>query len=175
MKKTLPLLLCLLLILTGCGKAPAPIGESGTSETDPPPGTVGIANPWTEHDTLETAEKAVSFTLSAPEEIAGYDAPIYRTLSGELLEILYPAENGEIRIRKQAATDEVGNDISGDYNEYEEYAAIAAAGENASVTVSGNGGMASKAIWTVNGYAYSITAEPAVDVTAMADLTSQVN
>ena len=175
MKKTLPLLLCLLLVLTGCGKTPAPIGESGTSEIDPPPGTVGIANPWTEHDTLEAAEKAVDFTLSAPEEIEGYGAPIYRTLSGELLEILYPAENGEIRIRKQAATDEVGNDISGDYNDYSEYSAIECSGENASITVSGNDGTASKAIWTVDGYAYSVTVEPAVDVTAMADLTAQIN
>ena len=175
MRKLYPLLLCLALTLTACGKAPDPIGESGTSEADPSPAIAGIANPWSEHDTPEAAEKAVGFTLSAPAEIDGYSAPVYRTLSGKLLEILYPAENGEVRIRKQAATDEVGNDISGDYNDYGEYAAIAAAGENASVTISGNGGMASKAIWTVDGYAYSITAEPAVDVTAMADLTAQIN
>ena len=175
MNKIFSLLLCLLLVLTACSKAPAPIGESGTNETDLPTGTVGIANPWTEHDTLETAEKAVGFTLSAPEEIAGYDAPIYRTLSEELLEILYPAENGEIRIRKQAATDKVGNDISGDYNDYEEYAAIAAAGENADITLSGNDGLYAKAIWTADGYTYSITVEPAVDVTTMSDWTAQIN
>ena len=177
MNKLLPLLLCLLLLLlTACGKDPAPIGESGTSETDPPSsGTVGIANPWTEHDTLDLAEKVVGFTLSVPEEIAGYDAPIYRTLSGELLEILYPAENGEIRIRKQAAIDTVGSDISGDYREYSEYSAIECGGENASVTVSGNDGAASKAIWTVDGYAYSVTADPGMDILAIADLIAQVN
>ena len=175
MRKLYPLLLCLALTLTACGKAPDPIGESGTSEADPSPAIAGIANPWSEHDTPEAAEKAVGFTLSAPAEIDGYGAPVYRTLSGKLLEILYPAENGEVRIRKQAATDEVGNDISGDYNDYQEYAAIATASENASITLSGNEGLYAKAIWTADGYAYSVTVDPAMDVVTMSGLTAQVN
>ena len=175
MRKLFPLLLCLLLTLTACGKDPAPIDEAGISETDPSPATGGVANPWTDHDTLEAAENAVDFELSAPDAIEGYDAPVYRTLSGELLEILYPADNGEVRIRKQSATDEVGNDISGDYNDYPEHSAIGNGGENASVTVSGSGGAFSKAIWTADGYAYSITVDPAIDVLAIADLVAQVN
>ena len=173
MKKWLPVCLCLLLLLSACGKSPNPIRELEPKEVDPP--LAGVANPWTDHDTLEAAEKAVGFELSAPDMIEGYDAPVYRTLSGTMLEILYPGENGEVRIRKQSATSAVGNDISGDYNEYEEYAAIVAAGENASVTVSGSGGAASKAIWTADGYAYSVTVDPAMDVVTMSDLIAQVN
>lgn len=173
MKKWFPVCLCLLLLLTACGKKTE--FPPSLEETDPVVTAPGVANPWTDHDTLEAAEDAVGFELSAPAEIEGYDAPVYRTLSGTMLEILYPAENGAVRIRKQAATSAVGNDISGDYSEYEEYAAIAAAGENASVTVSGSGGAASKAIWTANGYAYSITVEPSMDMPAIADLIAQVN
>lgn len=172
MRKLFPLLICLLL-LTACGKSPNPIRELDGEDVEPP--LVGVANPWTDHDTLADAETAVGFELSAPEQIEGYATPIYRTLSGVMLEILYPAENGEVRIRKQAATDAVGNDISGDYNDYQEYAAIAAAGEDADITLSGNDGLYAKAIWTVGGYAYSITVDPAIDVLAMSDLTAQVN
>ena len=173
MKKWFPVCLCLLLLLTGCGKSPNPISGLDTDEDAPP--TSQISNPWTDHGTLAEAEKTVGFELSAPESIEGYDAPIYRTLSGVMLEILYPAENGEVRIRKQAATDVVGNDISGDYNDYQEYAAIATASENASITLSGNEGLYAKAIWTVDGYAYSITVDPAMDVVTMSGLTAQVN
>ena len=169
MRKLIPLLFCLTL-LTACGTATVP----DTTEPDSPAAVAGIANPWAEYATLADAASAVGFELSAPDSIEGYDAPIYRTLSGIMLEILYPGENGEVRIRKQAATDTVGNDISGDYNDYQEYAAIAAAGENADITLSGNGGLYSKAIWTVDGYAYSITIDPAVDVLVMSDLTAQV-
>ena len=121
MRKFIPLLFCLTL-LTACGTATVP----DATETNPPAAVAGVANPWTEHATLADAESAVGFKLSAPDHIEGYDAPIYRTLSGVMLEVLYPGKNGEVRIRKQAATDTVGNDISGDYNEYTEYTAISA-------------------------------------------------
>ena len=170
MRKFIPLLFCLVL-LTACGTATVP----DTTEPDSPAAVAGVANPWTEHAALADAESAVGFELSAPDRIEGYDAPIYRTLSGIMLEILYPGENGEVRIRKQAATDTVGNDISGDYNEYTEYTAISTAGENAAITLSGNDGAFSRAIWTVDGYAYSITIDPAVDVLVMSDLTAQVS
>lgn len=170
MRKFIPLLFCLVL-LTACGTTTVP----DTAETDPPAAVAGVANPWTEHAALADAESAVGFELSAPDHIEGYDAPIYRTLSGVMLEILYPGENGEVRIRKQAATDTVGNDISGDYNEYTEYTAISAAGENAAITLSGNDGTFSRAIWAAGSYAYSITIDPAVDVLTMSDLTAQVS
>ena len=173
MRKLFPLLLGLCLMLTACGKSSNPISALDPEEVDPPP--ANIANPWTDHDTLEAAQAAVGFELSAPEKIENYGAPIYRTLSGVMLEILYPSENGEVRIRKQAATDTVGNDISGDYNEYTEHTAISAAGENAAITLDGNDGTISRAIWTVGDYAYSITIDPAVDVLTMSDLTAQVN
>ena len=169
MRKFIPLLFCLVL-LTACGTATVP----DTTEPDSPAAVAGVANPWTDHATLADAESAVGFELSAPDRIEGYDAPIYRTLSGIMLEILYPGEDGEVRIRKQAATDTVGNDISGDYNEYTEYTAISTAGEDADITLSGNDGAFSRAIWTVDGYAYSITIDPAVDVLTMSDLTAQV-
>ena len=173
MKKWFPLCLCLLLLLVGCSKSPNPISELGPEEVNPP--ITGVANPWTEHSTLEAAEKAVGFELSAPDSIEGYDTPIYRTLSGTMLEILYPGESGEVRIRKQAATDAVGGDISGDYNEYDEYTAITTAGENTAITLAGSGGTISRATWTTDGYAYSITVDPAVDVLDISDWTAQVN
>ena len=101
--------LCLLIsaVLVGCGNQAA--GQESQMTT--------IGNPWTEWDSVEEAEAAVGFRFGLPTVIAdSYDAVEVRTMNNELIEVVYRDETFEVCVRKQAGE---GQDISGDYNEYE--------------------------------------------------------
>ena len=119
MKKTVPLLLCLLmaLSLSACGKQAVPAASTDTdAENDTPTANAAVANPWVDFDSPDEAIAAAGFNIAVPEEIEGFDKPIYRVMNNELLEVLYPCADGDLRIRKAAGEE----DISGDYNTYEE-------------------------------------------------------
>lgn len=72
-----------------------------------------IANPWLDHKTLEDACTAVGFDFTVPDKIDGYDAPIYRTLDNEIIEVIYSAKDDEICIRKYAGTEDRSQDFGG--------------------------------------------------------------
>ena len=150
-----------ILLLTACGTSAA---------NDP--NSAQMANPWTDCETLSEAEELAGFTLTAPEHIDGYDAPIYRFMHEKMLEIIYYNGDDEIRIRKAPARSSVGNDISGDYTEYREHAAITTA--DSDVILDGNDGTISRALWTANDFSYSITASPAISLEAMQHIVESV-
>ena len=111
MKKIVALALaCLALlgVLAGCGQKEEPV------ESAPP---VYMGNPWSDWGTIEEAEKAVGFAYGLPTLIDDrYTVAAYRTMNNELLEVIYRWEEIEFRVRKQAGE---GQDISGDYTEYD--------------------------------------------------------
>lgn len=101
-------LLCLLVctVCVGCGNQMAKEDQ-----------TVAIGNPWSDWNSIEEAESAIEFSFGLPEVIAdSYDAVSIRTLNNELIEVVYCDESFEVCVRKQKGE---GQDISGDYNEYE--------------------------------------------------------
>ena len=81
---------------------------------------VEIANPWTEWESIEETEKATGITFGLPKVISdSYVADEFRTMKGELIEVVYHGDDElEVCVRKQKGE---GSDISGDYNEYENY------------------------------------------------------
>lgn len=87
----------LLTILVACGK------------DDPSQ----VANPWQDHETLGEACAAVGYDVTVPAHIDGYDAPIFRTLNQEIIEIIYPAADDEICIRKYAGAEDRSQDFGG--------------------------------------------------------------
>ena len=105
MKKLFSIFL-ILVLLTGCA--------AEAEETTP---SVQLANPWVEYETLAEAEEAAGFSLSLPETVEGsYTAETFRVMNGQLLEVTYRDEEFTVTVRKMAGE---GQDISGDYREYE--------------------------------------------------------
>lgn len=100
MKKIIFVALSSLLLLTV-----AACGQKGVPSQ--------MANPWTDHETLGDACGAVGFDLAVPEQIDGYNAPIYRTLNNEIIELIYPAKDDEICIRKYASAEDRSQDFGG--------------------------------------------------------------
>ena len=148
MKKAVSIiLLCLMIcsIYVGCGNQ---IPEQ-TSQT------TAIGNPWTDWDSLEEAESAVGFSFGLPEVIAdSYQAVSIRTLNNELIEVTYRDESFEVCVRKQAGE---GQDISGDYNEYEICSETNRNG--GTITTYGNSNNdAMRQVISYNGYSWSLVA-----------------
>lgn len=105
------ILLCLMIVgvVAGCGNQT--VEQAQTSQT------ATIGNPWSDWASIEEAEAAVGFSFELPEVIAdSYTAVAFRTLNNEMIEIIYRDEDFEICVRKQKGE---GQDISGDYNQYD--------------------------------------------------------
>ena len=146
MKRTLAmtlLCLCTALLWTGCK-------NSGGEEEKKM-----IANPWSQWDSMAEAEAAVGFSFGMPENIAGrYFASVFRTMNGELMEVIYRDGDSEVRVRKQKGE---GQDISGDYNQYDTCTEEAFQGGTVTHYHNTNNN-AVKQVISCNGYSWSITA-----------------
>lgn len=125
------------------------------------PGSVSIADPFTEFASLAEAEQAVGFEISLPEAPQDYAKRLYRVNSeSRMLEVLFGdaqlgSENGKevYRIRKAEGSD----DISGVYEDYSERREIAAGEVQA--LVRGEAGRFFVATWTSGAYTYAIDAD----------------
>lgn len=141
-----------ILVLAGCSKSTTAednVAEATTQAEQMP-------SPITEYGTLEEAEKAVGFNITAPEAIGECHIESFSTISDDVIQIDYTNDDGrEITIRKGAGS----NDISGDYNEYEESQECVLDGKD--VTLKGNNDSVSLATWTDGEYNYSVSAEDA--------------
>lgn len=94
----------------------------------------------------------------APE---GYEGPSFQVIPGDILEADYEGSNGaELCIHKGAGTE----DPSGDYNDYSGSWPVTV--ENTEVTMKGNDGAVSLAVWQADCAAYSIGIYDAPGITA---------
>ena len=111
MQKLLTFVLAAALLLSASGCA------SSTTEPEPTPPVTQIANPWTDWSSIEEAELAVGFSFGLPDTIADrYTVKSIRTMNNVLMEVTYHDDGLTVCVRKQLGE---GQDISGDYNQYE--------------------------------------------------------
>ena len=110
MKKYIPMLLVLSLLLTGCGTAPQP--------TEAPASQLQIGNPWKNYESMAEAEAASGLDFPIPEKIGElYSAESFRVMNNSLLEVTYQDLAGgdyEVTVRMMAGEND---DISGVYED----------------------------------------------------------
>ena len=129
----------------------------------PDDGSVGMANPWSDVDSLAAAAEGAgieSFEVPEGEEISLGEVKVsaYRCMAG-LAEVIIEYPASELRIRKGSdkSLESAKGDISGDYGEYKYSWDLGVDG--VTVKCSGNReGEASRTIWNDDKYDYSITA-----------------
>ena len=150
MKKFISIiLLCVMvfMVLAGCGKQAS--GNEQSSQS------AAIANPWSDWASVEEAEAAVGFSFGLPEVIAdNFTAAVFRTMNDELIEIVYRDQDAEICVRKKAGE---GQDLSGDYNQYETCTEEAFDGGTVAY-YSNSGNNAVKLLVSYQGYSWSLVA-----------------
>ena len=124
-------------------------------------GDVNVAppSPYIPCADLAEAEKLAGFTLSVP------GAPdVIEAWEGVMIQAIYGDENETMRIRKGTGSD----DISGDYNIYTEVETVDG------VTIKGENGAFSLAVWEEDGYTYSVSVDQALPQADMLALVASV-
>ncbi len=164
MKKLIAITMCCVIVLSAAACS-APADTIGAETAEPEVAviddagelggeTVEVPNPFTDCADIAEAEKLAGFDMTLPE---GIEAKLiaYRVIEGDMIEIIYfsgeSSESEIMRFRKAKGTD----DISGDYNKYTEASSIES--ENRHIDTRGKDGMVYAAVWSDNGYAYSMT------------------
>ena len=116
-----------------------------------------IANPFKEHDSLESAALAAGFPLTVPDAPEGYGDRLIQVMGESMIQVIY--RSGEDRLLIRKATGD--GDISGDYNEYEESWTVTVDGSP--VNFRGSGGLVSVATWSRDGFAYAVDLDMPMD------------
>ena len=160
MKKLAVLLFCTLIVvsLAACARK--------TSKEEP---LMQIPNPFVDYDTLEAAAKAAGFELKAPSSVKGFSEKLIQVCDGEMIQVIFLNGDDRLFIRKAEGSE----DISGDYNEYSDSRTVTVNGN--SVTLRGDDGKVSTAVWTSGGYTYSVSFDTPVSEDEMTGIIGQVS
>jgi len=133
-----------------------------------------IANPWLDSSTLSEAEKDAGFDITIPESFLDSKPESFRSMTDDMLEIIYrdTASLEVFRVRKSNAA---GEDISGDYNSYDNERTVSIDGTE--VTLKGTGDNVYVATWTKNGYSYAIDidSEQTIEDSEILKLINQIS
>ena len=179
MKRYLILLLCAVMAVSAaaCADTKETPEETRLTEAEetqaqrPALGGMQIANPFTDCETMEEAEKLSGFPMTLPEILPDWaqEEPVIRAEENGMTELIYRgAEQQELRIRKAAGSE----DISGDYETYEEVTELAA-GE-LTLTVRSNAGRIYSAIWTADGCTYAVSCSEGMTAKQTAEMAVSV-
>lgn len=119
----------------------------------------GMPNPIKDFDTIEEAQKSLSFKTKVPTNVPEkYKAVAFETISDTILQVVYSDGNNEITYRTAQGTD----DITGDYNKYAYTKKLKING--ADVTIKGNGTKVYNVLCTKNNVTYSIFAKQGISL-----------
>lgn len=128
------------------------------------PNPVQIVNPVEKTESLEELAGQTPFPLRTPGRLPeGYAVESAGLIAGTLVQVYYQGPGGRISYRMAAGN----GDVSGDYNTYGEESAVRAGDYD--VTLRGDGTGVSLAVWTGDGFSYSLSFEtPVEEKTALA-------
>lgn len=166
-KKMMSAALCI-FALTGCmakKKIPAETAESTAADQLP--------TPFHETDSKEEAEKEIGFSIRIPDTDAVEHAVSQEFLvfnDHTLLDVRYlDADGNEVLSIRKAVQKE---DVSGDYNVYEEKKNLTAGG--LSVTAEENDGTVYTAEWNNGTYGYSLYTDEGMDEDTVIKLVGEI-
>ena len=152
------------------GEGAVTVTDSGTiSIQAPSSSSTSLANPFKEYDTLAQAEAAAGFSLQMPDRVPNWmDSMRFRVANDTMMEVLIQGGEKELCIRKAPGS----GDISGDFNTYEwtQTADV----DGTTMELRGNGDCARVAIWTRDGYTFSITTNADLTPEAMTAMAESV-
>lgn len=168
MKKMLTIALCAMMALSFAACGSNDDAKTPSSSTVATGESTQISNPYVDCDTFQKAADAAGFAMTAPEELNGYEKPVISAIKDKMIQAIYSNGETNVCIRKGVGTE----DISGDYNNYEKTSTLTV--DKLEVTTKGNNGKISVALWTKDGYTFSITVNEPMNDSDMAALIQTI-
>ena len=166
MKKLLAILLsaAITLSITACG-AGKPAGGDPANKSN-----VEIPNPFVDCETMEEAQEKAGFDRALPDTIDSYDSRKISVIEKEMISVIFVNDKGgQICFRKGVGE----KDVSGDFDKYAETEQVDMSG--VTVTLKGSDGKVNLAVWTKDGYAFSISSTDGLSKVTMTDLVTALN
>ena len=152
----LSLALTIILACAACKANNAADTDNGKDESN----SAQLANPFITCDTLAEAEEIAGFTMSIPDSLADFDQNMIQAVDKSMIQVFY-GNDRQILVRKGTGTE----DISGIYTEYSLTKTFDVSGST--VTLKGDGDSINLAVWTRDGYSYSVYAESGLSESEM--------
>ena len=120
--------------------------------TTPTGGTAQLPNPQHQHNTVEALEAAVGFPVPVPAAPVGFSFTLIQDIDGSLAELRWSDDVQELTYRVSRG----GSDNSGDYTVYPTSGTLTV--RDASVQWRGDEGGIRVALWTREGFSFSLRA-----------------
>lgn len=112
---------------------------------------VQLPNPFVECETMAQAEQLAGFSMTLPNMIPNWmDDMEIRAVEDSMIDVVFTGAGNTLSVRKGVGQD----DISGDYSSYPETETVDLDGR--SVTLKGEEGKVSLAVWSDGEYAYAV-------------------
>ncbi len=118
---------------------------------------VEIENPFIDVNAPEHAAKLSGFDLTLPGSLDGYEAGVWRSIPGQMTEVILTGQGNEIRLRKGRGEE----DISGDYNTYSKEEELMVG--DVKVTEKKNDDGIHLALWTSGGFSFAMMSDQGLD------------
>ena len=130
--------------------------------------TTQIPNPFIDAETITEAKDIAGFDITVPEEIEGYDGKLIQAVKENMIQVIYGDTEHNIYVRKAKGND----DISGDYNVYNDVTETKVNGHT--VTVKKADGLVHVASWTDGDYSYCLQSNMGFAETLVETIIAQV-
>lgn len=166
MKKLIAITLCAVMALSF-----AACSNTSPSKDNPQKQTSGdqIPNPWVDCNAMTDAEKISGFNVTLPKKMPeGYEQKLIQAVEKKMVQVFYENGEKEILIRKAKGSE----DISGDYNKYNENNTVTVDGLE--ISTKGNDGKINVATWSDGEYTYAITNDTGLETATINDMVAGI-
>jgi len=146
------------------------VAEQSIDSIEGEPMLKTASSPYVEYNSVDELKENVNINAKIPDKIRNYKSYSYSVAFSNMAEIQY--SNGSDNILYRLEKGEVAEDISGDYNDYENIQKLTV--DNTEVTIKGNEDTYKVAIWYKNGVNYSLSSEQGLKIEDIQSLINEI-
>ena len=146
------------------------VAEQSIDSIEGEPMLKTASSPYVEYNSVDELKENVNINAKIPDKIRNYKSYSYSVGFSNMAEIEY--SNGSDNILYRLEKGEVAEDISGDYNNYENIKKLTV--DNTEVTIKGNEDVYKVAVWYKNGVNYSLSSEQGLKIEDIQSLINEI-